>query len=112
MTNDLNVIGIDISKQHLDVAIGDNIFRLPYDDQGLAELVKRAQRARPDLVLLEATGHLESQAAGVLAAQGLPVVVVKSAILPVPLAGWPRPTASMHPSYVRSVKPSGPRYDR
>jgi transposase len=79
MTNEaIKIVGIDVSKAFLDVAIhpDDETFRVPYDEDGLTDLAKRLRRARPDLVLLEATGHLEAQAAGELTAAGLPVVVV------------------------------------
>lgn len=78
MTDTYRVVGIDVAKHHLDVAIEPDhqSFRLAHDEPGLTTLAQRASQARPDLVLLEASGRLEAEAAAVLAAEGLPVVVV------------------------------------
>lgn len=78
MTDTYRVVGIDVAKHQLDVAIEPEheYFRLAHDEAGLTELARRAAQARPDLVLLEASGRLEAEAAALLAAQGLPVVVV------------------------------------
>lgn len=78
MTKPFRVVGIDVAKHHLDVAIEPDhqSFRLAHDEAGLKALAQRANQARPNLVVLEASGRLEAEAAAVLAAEGLPVVVV------------------------------------
>jgi transposase len=71
------VVGIDVSKAALDVAIGDRPpFRLPNSPEGAEELLARLGAHRVALVVLEATGGLESPCATALAAAGLPVAVV------------------------------------
>jgi transposase len=78
MDAELKVIGIDVAKRHLDVAFAADgeVTRFAQDEAGLGALCERARDYCPDLVILEATGHLEAQAAGMLAGVGLPVVVV------------------------------------
>jgi transposase len=58
---DETFVGIDASKDFLDVAIvpSKEVFRVPYDASGLRTLVKRLSSARPTLVVMEATGGLE-----------------------------------------------------
>jgi transposase len=70
-------VGIDVSKAHLDVAIGDaEPFRLPNSPEGIEELLGRL-RARPiATVILEATGGLEAACAAATAAAGFAVAVI------------------------------------
>jgi len=78
MTDLTTFVGIDVSKDALDVHVrpqGDT-FAVPNDPRGLADLVARLAPARPALVVLEATGGLEHPAAAALALAGLPVAVV------------------------------------
>jgi transposase len=72
------VVGIDISKQHLDVAIGatGTVERLAYTDPQVEELVRRLQQLAPKLVVLEATGGLETPLSIALAEAQLPVAVI------------------------------------
>src|SRR5687768_18515209 len=51
-------VGIDISKDRLDVHIQptEERFSLPHDEGGVAEVVKRLQGVAPQLVAMEATG--------------------------------------------------------
>lgn len=74
-------VGIDVSKDHLDVHIRPSaeIFVVPRDGAGLATLVDRLRPIAPHLVALEATGGLEAIVVAALAAAGLPVVVVNPA---------------------------------
>jgi transposase len=74
-------IGIDVSKDHLDVHVhpAGGAFRLARSGDGVAALVARLGPLRPALVALEATGGFEMVAAAALAAAGLPVVVVNPA---------------------------------
>jgi len=71
-------VGIDVSKDRLDVHIqpSGEEFAVARDDEGLKTLTERLQAERPALVVLEATGGLQVKAAGALAAVGLPVAVV------------------------------------
>lgn len=70
-------VGIDVSKDHLDVHIRPDAtaFRSPSDPAGLASVVARLLDVQPQLVILEATGY-EAPLVAALAAAGLPVVVV------------------------------------
>jgi transposase len=71
-------VGIDVSKDHLDVHVRPDAtaFRSPSDPAGLASVVARLLDVRPQLVVLEATGGYEAPLVAALAAAGLPVVVV------------------------------------
>jgi transposase len=70
-------VGIDVAGEQLDVfqRPAGLAWRAANDDRDIAELVARLTRLRPDLVVLEATGGIESLLVGALAAAGLPVVV-------------------------------------
>ena len=75
-------VGIDVSKDHLDVAVrpSGEVFVVARNAAGLEALVERlGSLGRPQLVALEATGGFETVAAATLAAAGLPVVVVNPA---------------------------------
>jgi transposase len=71
-------VGIDVSKARLDVHVRPQgeAFVVASDDEGLAQLTERLSALAPTLVVLEATGGLQSRAAGQLAAAGLAVAVV------------------------------------
>ena len=71
-------IGIDVSKDRLDVCRRPEgeAFAVARDGEGLAALIERLQGARPELIVLEATGGFEQVVAAGLAGAGLPVVVV------------------------------------
>src|SRR5262245_4837098 len=67
-------VGIDVSKDHLDVALRPgHAFRLPNDPPGHAELASRLAPLAPALVVMEATGGLELPALAALAAAGVAV---------------------------------------
>lgn len=72
------VVGIDVSKDHVDVHIRPEAtaFRSGTDPTALAALVTRLLEARPERIVLEATGGYEAPLVAALAAAGLPVVVV------------------------------------
>ena len=72
------VVGIDVSKKWLDVAVrpSGGSFRLVHDQAGIAELVSRLRHEPVTLVVLEATGGLESGVASALALENFPVAVV------------------------------------
>ena len=59
-------VGIDVAKDKLDVAVGDDpVFALPNTPEGHAELAARLAPMRPRRVVLEATGGLEAAVAAV-----------------------------------------------
>lgn len=71
-------IGIDVSKQQLEVAAheSDYQFRCPNKASAFGELIAELIALRPALIVLEATGGLEIPVVSALHATGLPVVVV------------------------------------
>lgn len=75
------VVGIDVSKDRLDVHVhpSGQAFACVRDAEGLDQLLARLAPLAPDLVAIEATGGFESIAAAHLAAAGLPVAVVNPA---------------------------------
>ena len=70
-------VGIDVGKEHLDVARHgeDEVWRFANDDSGIEALVGRLAALAPKLVVLEATGGFEFPAAAALAAASIPVVI-------------------------------------
>jgi transposase len=75
------IVGIDVSKNQLDVHVrpGGEAFAVARDGKGLEELVERLGGFSPTLVALEATGGFETVVAAALAGAKLPVVVVNPA---------------------------------
>jgi transposase len=75
------IVGIDVSKDRLDVAVrpSGEAFAVERNAEGLEQLRQRLQGLSPKLVALEATGGFETIAAATLAAAELPVVVVNPA---------------------------------
>jgi len=78
---DAMVVGIDVSKDWLDVALrptGES-FVFKRTPAGIEDLVERLKDLSPALVAIEATGGFEAVVAAALAGAGLPVVVVNPA---------------------------------
>ena len=75
------VIGIDVSKDKLDIAIRPcgEVFATSRDAAGLDALIARLVPLSPMAVAVEATGGFETVVAASLASAGLPVVVVNPA---------------------------------
>ncbi len=71
-------VGIDVSKRTLDVDSypTSNSAQFSNDEDGHKSLVAAVAALRPRIVVLEATGGLESGVVGALAAALLPVVVI------------------------------------
>jgi transposase len=71
-------IGIDVAAKHFDVAVHgrEAPWREPHEAAGIAALVAAVVTQAPTLVVLEATGGLETVLVGELAAAGVPVAVV------------------------------------
>ena len=77
MSNPESFVGIDVAKSWLDVGwLAGPTLRIDYNDEAVAGLVERLRREPPTLVVMEATGGLETEVASALAAAGLPVAVV------------------------------------
>lgn len=73
--NDKAVVGIDVSKGTLDVALPDGqVIQVGNDEPGIGQL--REQLKKVDLVVMEATGGYETQVATALVGGGLRVAVV------------------------------------
>ena len=75
------IVGIDVSKQRLDVHVRPQAeaFSVGRDGEGIASLAGRLAALAPAAVAIEATGGFETIVAAGLAAAGLPVVVVNPA---------------------------------
>lgn len=71
-------VGIDVSKDRLDVATYPEVssWSVANNETGIEDLVKRLRPLRPQRVVLEATGGYQMLALGALGAAGLPVVAV------------------------------------
>ena len=71
-------IGIDISKSNLDIAIrptGENL-SIANSSKEIIPLVNRLKQMKPELIVVEATGGLETQIVNELAGEKIPVSVV------------------------------------
>ncbi|MGO8116357.1 IS110 family transposase [Rhizobium leguminosarum] len=75
------VVGIDVSKERLDVAIlpQGEVFAVGNDHAGIDELVERLKGIGVDAIALEATGGFEMLAVAGLSSAGLTVLVVNPA---------------------------------
>jgi transposase len=72
------IVGIDVSKETLDVAVipSNEETIVANDETGCRELIVLFRSLSPKLVVLEATGGLQNLVAGMLVAEGFPVVVI------------------------------------
>ena len=105
-------VGIDVAKAALDVFVGSagTAFTVTNDEVGIRDLV--SQLVPADFVILEATGGLETPVASALAAaesQWRSLIHARCETLPVPPAGWPRPTGWMPKCWRGSVRRFDPR---
>ena len=70
-------VGIDVSKRHLDVAVGDAaVERFDNDEGGIASLRKRLVGVAPSLVVLEASGGYQRRVVAELASARVSVTAV------------------------------------
>lgn len=71
-------VGIDVSKERLDVATlpDGQTWSCANSDVEISALVERVRKLSPTRIVLEATGGLETLAVAALGAAGLPVVVI------------------------------------
>jgi transposase len=78
---DAIIVGIDVSKDQLDVAVrpSGDAFVVARTGAGISELVDRVMALAPRLIAIEATGGFETIVAAGLAAANLPVLVVNPA---------------------------------
>ncbi len=72
------IVGIDVSKAMLDVAVrpAGVTLRFTNDEAGIVALVAEMKARTPALIVLEATGGFETSSVAALAAAALPVAVV------------------------------------
>jgi transposase len=78
---DIIAVGIDVSKDRLDVAVypGGEAFAVERNGAGLEQLVIRLKQLAPAIVAIEATGGFETVAAGAVGGAGLPIAIVNPA---------------------------------
>ena len=69
-------VGIDVSKHRLDAAWGKECLSVPYTPAGVAELIAAITAAPVTLVVLEASGGLETRIVDALGAAGVPAAIV------------------------------------
>lgn len=74
------VIGIDVAKEYCDVCFLDEAensnHQGRYPEDKYKTLVKKVAKAKPHIVILEATGGYEREIAGLLVASGVPFRIV------------------------------------
>jgi len=73
-----HIVGIDVSKDSLEVAVipGGSPWSVSNDEEGIGTLLKRIKPLHPRLIVLEATGGLEAAVVTALTSVSLPVVMV------------------------------------
>ena len=78
MTTASVFVGIDVSKQQLDIAVRPTarLWTVGNDEAGVSALIAELRQLAPTLIVLEATGGLEMPLAGALAATGLPLAII------------------------------------
>ena len=71
-------VGIGVAQAHLDIGVrpSGEVWQVSYDTPGVANLLVQLAELAPTLVVLEATGGLETFLVGELGGAQLPVVVV------------------------------------
>jgi transposase len=107
-------VGIDISKDTLDIYLdptGESL-HVAYDEAGIAEVARRLAALKPVLIVMEATGGLETHLATELAARGLPVAVINPrqardfAKATGQLAKTDRVDAAVLAAFARAIRPA------
>jgi transposase len=73
-------VGIDVSKNLLDVAVRPEGQRLQFtnDESGIADLITRMREVTPERIVLEPTGGYEAALVHAMSAAELPVVVINA----------------------------------
>ena len=74
MATTAGYVGIDVAKRHLDVAIHatGQPWQMANDAAGVKQVVKHLRTVAPTLIVLEATGGLETRVVSALAANASP----------------------------------------
>ena len=79
MNNELSpFVGVDVSKEHLDVALGEDgeFWQANNDEIGILATVNRLADIQPALVVVESTGGLELPLVSELCTHQIPVALV------------------------------------
>lgn len=78
---EMSCVGIDVSKDRLDVCIlpEGQQFSVARNPKGLEELIEQLKAASPKLVVIEATGGLETVVAAAVSTAAMPLAVVNPA---------------------------------
>lgn len=78
MTSNAEFVGVDVSKDNLDVAswTSNEYKRFQNDPTGIQELIDWLKILQPELIVLESTGGLELPFVTELAYEKMPVAVV------------------------------------
>jgi len=76
MSKAVVTVGIDVSRDRLDIAVRPSGESWSQERMAVTELLERLGSIKPDLVVMEATGNLEAPLAGELVGAGLQVAVV------------------------------------
>ena len=78
MSQEPTYVGIDVSKERMDVAVRPTgrSWSVSYDEAGVDDLVAQLKDLKPAGVITESTGGLELPLVAALAAASLPVAVV------------------------------------
>ena len=71
-------VGIDVCQKNLDVYVrpSSKLFQVTNDEIGISKLIKTLDKIQPELIVLEATGGMEIDAAIRLTQAGLAVAVI------------------------------------
>jgi transposase len=74
-------VGIDVSKDRLDVAVlgNEGVWQVDNTPNGIAKLVQQMENLQPELIVVEATGGYQGGVVEALFLAGLPVAVVNPA---------------------------------
>jgi transposase len=72
-------VGIDVSKEHLDISLGEEGEYLVFgnDEQGISKIIARLEPLEPALIVIEATGGLEKMVVAELYTRQLPVALIE-----------------------------------
>ena len=76
--NELQWVGIDVCQKYLDVYVRPmaNLFQVTNDDSGIQKLISLLRDIQPELIVIEATGGMERNAAVTLTHVGFSVAVI------------------------------------
>ncbi len=71
-------VGIDVCQKYLDVYVRpvEKLFQVKNDEDGIRELIKILSEIKPELIVLEATGGMELNAATQLTQAELSVAII------------------------------------